>query len=100
MSSEEAEFFIASDASAIVEHTDRVIVLEVFVVIYNHSKDYFWSLFQDDDVVAMKNGILSVHRLKLLANEFHLRIITTLKMDLQQITKGTYFFRDIPRFFF
>lgn len=49
--------------------------------------------------MAMKNGILSVHRLKLLANEFHLRIITTLKMDLQQITKGTYFFRDIPRFF-
>jgi len=45
MSSEEAEFFIASDASAIVEHTDRVIVLEVFVVIYNHSKDYIWPLF-------------------------------------------------------
>lgn len=54
----------------------------------------FGLLFQDDDVVAMKNGILSVHRLKWIANDFHLRIITTLKMDVQQITKGTYFFTD------
>ncbi len=40
----EVEYFFASDASAIIEHTDRVIYLE------------------DDDVAAVKNGKLSLHR--------------------------------------
>ena len=36
----------ASDASAIIEHTNRVIFLE------------------DDDVAAVSNGVLSIHRVK------------------------------------
>ena len=38
------EYFFASDASAIIEHTNRVIFLE------------------DDDVAACKQGVLSIHR--------------------------------------
>ncbi len=40
----QVEYFFASDASAIIEHTDRVIYLE------------------DDDVAAVKNGKLTMHR--------------------------------------
>ena len=42
----QVEYFFASDASAIIEHTNRVIYLE------------------DDDVAAVKNGILGIHRLE------------------------------------
>ncbi|CAB4068246.1 glmS [Lepeophtheirus salmonis] len=41
---EAMEYFFASDASAIIEHTNRVIYLE------------------DDDIAAVKDGILSIHR--------------------------------------
>ena len=41
---EAVEYFFASDASAIIEHTNRVIFLE------------------DDDVAACKQGVLSIHR--------------------------------------
>jgi glucosamine--fructose-6-phosphate aminotransferase (isomerizing) len=41
----EVEYFFASDASAIIEHTKRVIFLE------------------DDDVAFIKDGCLSIHRL-------------------------------------
>merc|ERR1712051_292713 len=64
------EYFFASDASAIIEHTNRVIFLE------------------DDDVAAVKLGVLSIHRNNRegdLARE-----ITTLKMEIQQIMKGNY----------
>ena len=40
------EYFFASDASEIIEHTNRVIFLE------------------DDDVAAVSNGVLSIHRVK------------------------------------
>ena len=40
------EYFFASDASAIIEHTDRVLYLE------------------DDDVASVKDGKLSLHRVK------------------------------------
>ena len=43
---EQVEYFFASDASAIIEHTNRVIFLE------------------DDDVAAVANGVLSIHRVK------------------------------------
>merc|ERR1712168_718069 len=60
----------ASDASAIIEHTNRVIFLE------------------DDDVAACKNGVLSIHRNN---KEGELaREITTLKMEIQQIMKGNF----------
>ena len=42
----EVEYFFASDASAIIEHTDRVMYLE------------------DDDVASVKEGKLLLHRLK------------------------------------
>jgi len=67
----EVEYFFASDASAIIEHTNRVIFLE------------------DDDVAAVRDGALSIHRLKRLLEDSHAREITTLKMEIQQIMKGT-----------
>merc|ERR1712106_1069213 len=64
------EYFFASDASAIIEHTNRVIFLE------------------DDDVAAVKQGVLSIHRNN---KEGELaREITTLKMEIQQIMKGNF----------
>merc|ERR1719516_398849 len=64
------EYFFASDASAIIEHTNRVIFLE------------------DDDVAACKNGVLSIHRLTREGREPAIsREITTLKMEIQQIMK-------------
>ncbi|XP_065372019.1 glutamine--fructose-6-phosphate aminotransferase [isomerizing] 2-like [Calliphora vicina] len=68
----EVEYFFASDASAIIEHTNRVIYLE------------------DDDVAAVKDGALSIHRLKRCLDDPHAREITTLKTEIQQIMKGNY----------
>ncbi|EEB18833.1 glucosamine-fructose-6-phosphate aminotransferase, putative [Pediculus humanus corporis] len=68
----EVEYFFASDASAVIEHTNRVIFLE------------------DDDVAAVKEGSLSIHRLKRSLDDSHAREITTLKMEIQQIMKGNY----------
>jgi len=69
------EYFFASDASAIIEHTDRVIYLE------------------DDDVAAISNGVLSIHRIKrdgINDDSPNNREITTLKMEIEQIMKGTF----------
>ncbi|GAB0092508.1 glutamine--fructose-6-phosphate aminotransferase [Sergentomyia squamirostris] len=66
------EYFFASDASAVIEHTDRVMYLE------------------DDDVAAVKDGALSIHRLKKCTDDPHFREITTLKMEIQEIMKGNY----------
>jgi len=68
----EVEYFFASDASAIIEHTNRVLYLE------------------DDDVAAVKEGVLSIHRLKRSIDDSHSREITTLKMEIQQIMKGNF----------
>lgn len=68
----EVEYFFASDASAVIEHTNRVIFLE------------------DDDVAAVKEGSLSIHRLRRSLDDPHGREITTLKMEIQQIMKGNY----------
>ncbi|RZF41509.1 hypothetical protein LSTR_LSTR000223 [Laodelphax striatellus] len=68
----EVEYFFASDASAVIEHTNRVIFLE------------------DDDVAAVKEGMLSIHRLRRSLDDSHSREITTLKMEIQQIMKGNY----------
>ncbi|XP_053963851.1 glutamine--fructose-6-phosphate aminotransferase [isomerizing] 2 isoform X2 [Anastrepha obliqua] len=68
----EVEYFFASDASAVIEHTNRVIYLE------------------DDDVAAVRDGTLSIHRLKKCQDDPHAREITTLKMEIQQIMKGNY----------
>lgn len=66
------EYFFASDASAIIEHTNKVIYLE------------------DEDVASVKNGVLSIHRLGNDGNTPTDREVTTLKMKLQQIMKGDY----------
>ncbi|KAL1117589.1 hypothetical protein AAG570_003904, partial [Ranatra chinensis] len=68
----EVEYFFASDASAVIEHTNRVIFLE------------------DDDVAAVKEGMLSIHRLRRSLEDPHAREITTIKMEIQQIMKGNY----------
>ncbi|XP_073985836.1 glutamine--fructose-6-phosphate aminotransferase [isomerizing] 2-like isoform X2 [Rhodnius prolixus] len=68
----EVEYFFASDASAVIEHTNRVIFLE------------------DDDVAAVKDGLLSIHRLRRSLDDPHAREITTVKMEIQQIMKGNY----------
>lgn len=71
---EAVEYFFASDASAIIEHTNRVIFLE------------------DDDVAAVAKGVLSIHRVSrsLDDNSPLNREVTTLKMEIQQIMKGNY----------
>nr|XP_033804303.1 glutamine--fructose-6-phosphate aminotransferase [isomerizing] 1 [Geotrypetes seraphini] len=66
------EYYFASDASAVIEHTNRVIFLE------------------DDDVVAAVDGRLSIHRIKRNAGDHPARAIQTLQMELQQIMKGNF----------
>lgn len=69
----QVEYFFASDASAVIEHTNRVIY------------------FEDDDVAAVKDGSLSIHRIRRAGGDDpQKREITTLKMELQQIMKGNY----------
>lgn len=65
-----SEFFLASDASAIVEHTKRVIFLE------------------DDDVALIKSGQLTIHRLK--HSTALTRPVKTLEMELQELMKGSF----------
>uniref|UniRef100_A0A3P8W3W2 Glutamine--fructose-6-phosphate transaminase 1 n=1 Tax=Cynoglossus semilaevis TaxID=244447 RepID=A0A3P8W3W2_CYNSE len=57
---------------AVIEHTNRVIFLE------------------DDDVAAVTDGRLSIHRIKRTAGDYPARAIQTLQMELQQIMKGNY----------
>ncbi len=68
------EYFFASDASAIIEHTDRVLFLE------------------DDDVAAVSNGVLTIHRIRRSGDDNSplSREVTTLKMEIQEIMKGNY----------
>ncbi|CAG0913865.1 unnamed protein product [Notodromas monacha] len=74
----EIEYFFASDASAIVDHTKRVIYLE------------------DDDVAFVRDGCLSIHRLSRNADGGPVdlgptsREITTLKLEIQEIMKGKF----------
>ncbi|KAG1668289.1 Glutamine--fructose-6-phosphate aminotransferase [isomerizing] 2 [Nymphon striatum] len=68
----DVEYFFASDASAIIEHTNRVLYLE------------------DDDVAAIKDGRLSIHRIKRSLDGSAAREIITLKMEIQQIMKGNF----------
>lgn len=68
----EVEYFFASDASAIIEHTNRVIFLE------------------DDDVACVREGALTIHRMKRSLDDTSSREIITLKMEIQQIMKGNF----------
>uniref|UniRef100_A0A672R602 glutamine--fructose-6-phosphate transaminase (isomerizing) n=1 Tax=Sinocyclocheilus grahami TaxID=75366 RepID=A0A672R602_SINGR len=66
------EYYFASDASAVIEHTNRIIFLE------------------DDDIAAVRDGRLSIHRIKRTAGDHPARAIQTLQMELQQIMKGNF----------
>ncbi|XP_041121857.1 glutamine--fructose-6-phosphate aminotransferase [isomerizing] 2-like isoform X1 [Polyodon spathula] len=66
------EYYFASDASAIIEHTNKVIYLE------------------DDDIAAVGEGKLSIHRINRLAGDDPSRAIQTLQMEMQQIMKGNF----------
>lgn len=66
------EYFFASDASAIIEHTNKVLYLE------------------DDDVAAVVNGQLSIHRMKRDQNNSSERSIMELQIQLETIMKGKY----------
>ncbi|KAM8974277.1 glutamine--fructose-6-phosphate aminotransferase [isomerizing] 1 isoform 2-T2 [Pelodytes ibericus] len=68
------EYYFASDASAVIEHTNRVIYLE------------------DDDVAAVVDGRLSIHRIRRNVGDHPARAIQTLQMELQQIMKGNFSF--------
>ncbi|XP_041845812.1 glutamine--fructose-6-phosphate aminotransferase [isomerizing] 2 [Melanotaenia boesemani] len=66
------EYYFASDASAIIEHTNKVLYLE------------------DNDIAAVRGGNLSIHRINRQAGEDPVRAIQTLQMELQQIMKGNF----------
>ncbi|VBB32537.1 unnamed protein product [Acanthocheilonema viteae] len=68
----EAEYFVASDASAVVEHTKQVIFLE------------------DDDVAVIENGSLSIHRVKRGDEIPQTREVQNLTLELQQIVMGDF----------
>ncbi|CAF1939160.1 unnamed protein product [Rotaria magnacalcarata] len=67
------EYFFASDASAIIEHTNQVIFME------------------DDDLAVVKNGALTIHRTQHeVTGQSIIREIIELKIELQEIMKGNY----------
>ncbi|CAO1621170.1 unnamed protein product [Sympodiomycopsis kandeliae] len=66
------EYFIASDASAVVEHTKRVLYLE------------------DDDIAHISEGELHIHRLRRNDGLSSMRSIETLEMELAEIMKGSF----------
>ncbi|XP_015786300.1 glutamine--fructose-6-phosphate aminotransferase [isomerizing] 2 isoform X2 [Tetranychus urticae] len=70
----EVEYFYASDASAFIEHTNRVIFLE------------------DDDVAAIEDGRLTIHRVRRDFDDKSplTREIITLKLEIQAIMKGNF----------
>ena len=64
------EFFVASDAAAIVEHTKRVLYLE------------------DDDIAHIAEGEFHIHRLRKNDGVSAVRAIETLEIELAAIMKG------------
>ncbi|KAI9317044.1 hypothetical protein BX666DRAFT_2027112 [Dichotomocladium elegans] len=66
------EFFFASDAAAIVEHTKRVVYLE------------------DDDIAHVTQGELHIHRLNRDKNSSTTRSIQNLEIELAEIMKGSF----------
>jgi len=63
------EYFLASDPSAIVEHTKRVLYLE------------------DDDIAHISEGELHIHRLRREDGMSSIRSIQTLEMEIAEIMK-------------
>ncbi|KAJ3141419.1 glutamine--fructose-6-phosphate transaminase (isomerizing) [Physocladia obscura] len=69
---EPIEYILASDASAIIEHTKKVMYLE------------------DDDVAHISDGDLHIHRLRRDDNLSSMRTVQTLEQELAQIKMGNY----------
>ncbi|KAL2399665.1 Glutamine-fructose-6-phosphate aminotransferase [isomerizing] [Exophiala dermatitidis] len=67
-----AEFFLSSDASALVEHTKKVLYLE------------------DDDIAHIHEGQLNIHRLTKDDGTSNVRAIQTIELELQEIMKGKF----------
>ena len=67
-----AEFFLSSDASALVEHTKKVLYLE------------------DDDIAHIHDGQLNIHRLAKDDGTSNVRTIQTIELELQEIMKGKF----------
>ena len=67
-----AEFFLSSDASALVEHTKKVLYLE------------------DDDIAHIHEGQLNIHRLQKDDGTSNVRAIQTIELELQEIMKGKF----------
>lgn len=65
------EYFVASDASAIVEHTKKVLYLE------------------DDDIAHISEGELHIHRLRRDDGMSSVRAIETLEVELAEISQST-----------
>ncbi|KAK6056322.1 putative glutamine-fructose-6-phosphate transaminase, partial [Cooperia oncophora] len=69
------EYFVASDAAAIIEHTKQVLFLE------------------DDDVAFVEDGALTIHRFTRKASDAtsdQKREVQNLNLELQQIMKGNF----------
>ncbi|KXS16634.1 isomerising glucosamine-fructose-6-phosphate aminotransferase [Gonapodya prolifera JEL478] len=66
------EFFVASDPSAVVEHTKRVLYLE------------------DDDIAHIHDGELHIHRLRREDGMSSVRAIQTLELEITNIMKGNF----------
>lgn len=66
------EFYVASDPSAIVEHTKKVLYLE------------------DDDIGHIGDGELHIHRLKRNEAISSIRSIQTLELEIAEIMKGSF----------
>lgn len=67
-----AEFFLASDPAAVIEHTKKVLYLE------------------DKDIAHLYDGELHIHRAEYEEGAAPTRTIETLEMELNQIMKGEY----------
>lgn len=69
---EPVEYFFASDASAIIEHTKKIVFLE------------------DDDVAYVQDGRLNIHRTKVRHGAPQTRDIMTVEVELNEIMKGQF----------
>lgn len=75
------ELFFSSDASALVEHTKKVLVIEDGEVI--HLKDGVASIFKLDDRKGRRGGTLA-------RSGSVQRALSVLEMEVEQINKGKY----------
>ena len=66
------EYFLASDPSAVIEHTKKVLYLE------------------DNDIAHIMNGELHIHRLRREDGTSTIRSIQTLEMEMAEIMKGRF----------